>query len=99
MNTLLEQNYIIRKGKTKSTTYSINPHRPLIIPYNVKEYFSIDVDKRVLRYPSFSFDIFQSIQEQELFTGIEIESIVLDNQRYIENKQMLSQTLIQKEIE
>ena len=45
LNTLLEQHYIIRKGKTKSATYAINPHRLLTIPYNVEEYFSIDVDK------------------------------------------------------
>ena len=83
LNTLLEQDYIIRKGRTKSATYAINPHRLLTIPYNVEEYFSIDVDKRILRYPSFSFDIFEAIQEQALFTDIEIESIVLDNQRYI----------------
>lgn len=97
---LLELNLIERIGKARATSYVVSILFKLLEEIDVDKYFAVEEDKRVIR-ESFNFEIFETLisASEIIFSKKESEHINNLNQKYLINRNELSETLIKKEFE
>ncbi len=98
LNNLIDQNFISKKGKAKSTYYHIADSNKIFENINVEKYFTKEYEKREVQ-ESFNFEIFDSLQK-DIFSPAEQEKLQDLQAKFIKNiSKYDSQTLINKEYE
>lgn len=94
---LQENNDIAKSGSGKATVYSLALKTILLNDVNVETYFSKEQDERLPDSIGFNFDIFSALKN--LLTDKEKAELEQLNNTYIEKRNKLSPTLLQKEFE
>ncbi len=99
LNDLISANYLIKKGKGKSTKYKLSPAFELIHPINIEKYYSQEIDERPIK-ETFNFEIISSIlKEHNSFTEKELEKLSSLQNEYQANISELSEGEYKKELE
>lgn len=97
LDILLKEKLIKKSGQARSITYSPISNNELLRKYNVEEYFSIETDKRKVKYQSFNFNIFTEFKD--IFSQIELKELEKINKIFIEKIKKLTPIALKKEFE
>jgi len=97
LEVLLEKNFISKTGKARSITYFPANYSELLKKYDVKEYFKIDPDNRIIKYSQFNFGIFNQLQN--ILSDEELSEIEKNNNVFIQKTQQLTPIVLKKEFE
>ncbi len=98
LNDLIDQNFISKEGRAKSTYYYIADSNKIFENIDVEQYFTKEYEKREVQ-ESFNFEIFDSLQKN-IFSPEEQAKLQDLQAKFIKNiSKYDSQTLINKEYE
>lgn len=97
LDILLKEKFIKKSGQARSITYSPISENELLRKYNVEEYFSIEVDKRKVKYQNFNFSIFTKFKE--VFSTKELKELKETNKLFVEKTKKLTPIVLKKEFE
>ncbi|MBI2591835.1 MAG: Fic family protein [Candidatus Brennerbacteria bacterium] len=93
---LLEFGYIIAKGKTRATVYTLSPRYQIIRTINPEEYFKTKTDERSVK-EHFDFEIFSHLTD--IFTSEEQQYLKTLNDIYKTNIKKHNKNSLKKEFE
>lgn len=96
LDILLKEKLIKKSGQARSITYSPISNNELLRKYNVEEYFSIETDKRKVKYQSFNFNIFTEFKD--IFSQIELKELEKINKIFIEKIKKLTPIALKKSL-
>ena len=94
---LVAAGLVERSGTGRATTYAVSARSSLLMPVDVRDYFSKEADERRLKRDFFNFDIFSDLHH--LLTPQELEEIDTLNATFRQNRARLTPKLLQKEFE
>ncbi len=97
LDALLKEKLIKKSGQARSITYFPISDNELLRKYNVEEYFSIETDKRKIKYQSFNFNIFTNFKD--VFSEAELEELKQTNKIFVEKIKKLTPIALKKEFE
>lgn len=97
LDILLKEKLIKKSGQARSITYSPINVNELLRKYNVEEYFSIETDKRKIKYQSFNFNIFTEFKD--VFSTKELKELEETNKIFVEKTKRLTPIALKKEFE
>ena len=96
---LVELHLLSQSGKGRSAKYLFTETSKIFEPIDIDTYFTTPYDRRQA-LTSFNFDIFEILQEVDIFSPAEIQKLEQLHQQFVSNiSQYDSQTLINKEYE
>ena len=96
---LVDQGMLTPTGKGRSVKYLFAETNKIFKPIDIDTYFTTPYDRRQV-LTSFNFDIFEILQEVDIFSKPEIQKLEQLHQQFVSNiSQYDSQTLINKEYE
>lgn len=96
---LVELHLLSQSGKGRSAKYLFTETSKIFEPIDIDTYFTTPYDRRQV-LTSFNFDIFEILQEVDIFSPAEIQKLEQLHQQFVSNiSQYDSQTLINKEYE
>ena len=95
---LVDNNYLIRKGKARSTHYIISNFYKVFQLINTETYFDKEPDERVLS-SNFNFEIFDLLSSISIFTKDEVKYLTELQEKYKKNISTIPPTIYKKEIE
>jgi Fic family protein len=95
---LVAENYLLKIGKGRATSYSISPFYKVFIPLDISDYFDKDPDARSAA-TGFNYDLLTVLESIELLTLEEKNLLNELKQEYQTNISSLSPTLYKKELE
>ena len=96
---LIAENYILVKGKGKSTRYYLSPGYELLRPVNVAEYFIKEIDEREIK-TGFNHELIQNVlSTSRIFTDNEFKKLQDLQGLYIEKSSQLTAYEYNKERE
>jgi len=95
---LVDNNYLLKTGAGRTTTYIISSHYKLFAPIEPNNYFNIDPDARGAS-TAFKYELFESLHNISVFTTEEQYFLESLKQEYQTNIANISPTLYQKEME
>ncbi len=100
LTNLITENLIIASGKGKATKYTISPAYELLIPVNLEEYFTKEIDDRIIK-ERFNNEIFSTLLNNNvsIFTDQETDHLNKLQQKYTDNIKGLSEGQYKKELE
>ena len=99
LSKLLSENYIVQQGNARNSRYALSPTFNLFYPINLNEYYSKEIDERVI-LTGYNFSLIpETLQSVSLFTDQEL--ILLNNlqSKFSENIAQLSDFEYQKDME
>lgn len=98
MALLVAENYLLKTGKGRATTYNISPFYKVFIPLDISDYFDREPDARNAA-TGFNYDLLTVLKSIKLLTS-EDEKLLNELKReYQANISSLSPTLYKKELE
>ena len=97
LDKLITNNLIQKFGTAKNTYYKTTNKNEILTKYNVDEYFKIEQDKRLIKYPNFNFEVFEKLNN--IFSDKEKVSIQETNNIFLNKIKNISSTLLKKEYE
>lgn len=95
---LIAENYLLKTGKGRATSYSISPFYKIFIPIVFSDYFDKDPDARSAA-TGFNYDLLTVLESIELLTLKEKNLLNELKQEYQANISSLSPTIYKKELE
>lgn len=98
MAILVAENYLLKTGKGRATSYRISPFYKIFIPIMVSDYFDKEADARSAA-TGFNYDLLTVLKSIELLTPEEKNLLNELKQEYQANISSLSPTLYKKELE
>jgi Fic family protein len=99
LSKLLNENYIIRQGHTRNSSYALSPAFNLFYPINLDEYYHKEIDEReILTGYNFSL-ISETLQKIPFFTSQELILLSDLQTKFSENIAQLSNLEYQKDME
>lgn len=97
LDVLLKEKLIKKSGQARSITYSPISDNELLRKYNIEEYFSIETDKRKIKYHNFNFSIFTEFKD--VFSTKELKELEETNKIFVEKTKKLTPIALKKEFE
>lgn len=99
LSKLTNDNLIITEGKAKGTKYSISPAYKLLQPIDLNQYYSKEIDERII-IENFNFQLINDVLTKvNLFTDAELNSLTKLQNRYINNISQITELAFKKELE
>lgn len=99
LSKLTNDNLLITEGKGKSTKYSISPAFKLLQPIDLNEYYSKEIDERII-IETFNFQLItNTLSKVNLFTDEELNRLAELQNKYINNISQLTEFECKKELE
>jgi len=96
---LVSENLIVTLGKGKGTKYLISPAYELLLPIDIKKYFSKEVDERkIIKHFNFTI-IKKTLKTTNVFTVQEINKLLSLQETYKQNISKLSKSEFNNELE
>jgi len=96
---LIASKLIIAEGAGKATKYLISPSYELLRPVDIEQYFSNEIDERIIK-EGFNFQLLTALlPEIELFNNSELEKLSLLQKQFETNIAGITQIEYEKEIE
>jgi len=95
---LVADNYILKRGKGRSTVYAVSPSYKIFSPIDVLDYFENEPDARHSQ-TGYNHHLFAILKETDLFTPKEKEALNALRKEYQTNIADYPKTLYQKELE
>lgn len=96
---LLDEKFIIKKGRGKSTRYLISPTYDLFYPVDIEEYYEQEIDERVIKQ-GFNFRLIpETLNNCSLFKANELERLEMLQKKFKSNISQLTETEYKKELE
>ena len=96
---LISEKLIITEGSGRGTKYKTGPVHDLFYPIDVDDYFSHEIDERIIR-ENFNFSLISNLlREMDLFKEYEIHNLTTLQTRFTEKKLKLSKSAYAKELE
>jgi len=95
---LVRENYLLKSGKGRATSYSISPYFKLFAPLETENYFKKDPDARQAA-TGFNYGIMDLLENVDLLTPEEAKYLLTLKQEYEDNIADFPPTLYQKELE
>jgi Fic family protein len=96
--TLLSQNYLLKSGKGRATSYKISPRYSLLFPLEVDDYFDRDPDARNAS-TMFNHDLLEYLEKVEVFLPAEVQHLQALKKKYQDNIANFPAPLYEKELE
>lgn len=97
LNQLISQKIIRIEGKGKNTKYFTYSRNPLLRPFDLEQYFSIEPDSRTDTKKHFDFSVFNHLNG--LFLEEEIDKMKNNQKGFEEQKKNLSPDILKRELE
>ncbi len=97
LNALTRGDSLEKTGKGRGVVYRIKGAHQLLIPLDIENYLSQEVDVRAPKFISFNFEIFSKLAG--LFTPAEVSELTRVNEEYRARVKKLPPILLQKEFE
>ncbi|MCH8546789.1 MAG: Fic family protein [Cryomorphaceae bacterium] len=96
---LIDENYLTKKGKGKSTKYLISPTYEVLFPIDIDSYYKKEIDEREIR-ETFNFQLIpETLKYCNLFTDNELNQLNLLQKQFEKNISQLSEIEFKKELE
>lgn len=95
---LVEESFLIRKGKGRGTTYIISPSLSLLYPIDLEAYFNFDLDERCAE-KTFNFELLKTLKSVSIFSREELETLEELRECYQQRVKEYPLTLYRKELE
>ncbi|MCK4945452.1 MAG: Fic family protein [Alphaproteobacteria bacterium] len=95
---LVTNNYILKIGKGRSTSYGISPYYKIFFPMDSSGYFDKEPDARDSK-TDYNYDLFAILKGADLFTSEEKEALDALKKEYQVNISDYPKVLYQKELE
>jgi len=90
---------IIIKGAGKATRYLISPSYELIRPMDINQYFSREIDERIIK-EGFNYQLLSDLLPgADIFNESELEKLILHNKQFEANIADITKVEYEKEIE
>jgi hypothetical protein len=97
MAILVAENYLLKTGKGRATTYNISPFYKIFIPLDISNYFDREPDARNAA-TGFNYDLLTILESVDLLTAEEEKLLNALKREYQTNISSLSPTLYKKEL-
>lgn len=94
---LIEKKLVSSQGKSKNTKYFSHQKNPLLRPFDLNQYFSIDPDNRSGAKISFDFGIFDDLKG--LFSITEVEEVRRVQKSFTRQAEKISPDILKRELE
>lgn len=99
LNRLVADNHILIEGKGKATRYLVSPAYELLKPINVDEYFTKEIDERIIK-TAYNHDLISGVlANSTIFTKDENEKLQKLQSVYIKKSSQLTPFEYKKELE
>lgn len=99
LSRLLDENLILKEGKSRNTRYAISPAYNLFFAIDMDEYYSKEIDDRKI-LTGYNFSLITDVLEKvSLFTNDELTLLNGLQNKFAKNMAQLSNIEYQKEIE
>jgi Fic family protein len=99
LSKLTNNNLLITEGKGKGTKYSISPAFKLLQPIDLDEYYSKEIDERLI-IGNFNFQLIKdTLYKVNLLTDEELNRLAKLQNKYISNVSQLTELEYKKELE
>ena len=96
---LVTENLVTIKGKGKGTRYIVSPAYEVLSPVDIEKYYEKEIDEREIKN-SFNLELISGIlQNIEVFTASEQETLQALQMKYENNIRQLTETAYKKELE
>lgn len=95
---LVADNYLLKAGKGRATSYSLSPYYSVFAPLDIENYYKKEPDARQAR-TGFNHDFLNVLERLALFTPEEEDFLEALRREYQSNISDYPETLYQKELE
>jgi fido (protein-threonine AMPylation protein) len=97
LNLLIEKGWVNQGGGGKYVTYSLNPHKSILVPLDLNEYFNKNQDTRYARHLSFNPSVINDLSS--LFTPSELNVFEEGRRKLTSRLASVNETIIKRELE